>query len=103
MPHLHLTDLEALFLHELAGEALARQLLTGKNGVDGIDMSFDALDDLTEKLREIAIEDKGGTDKRCLNCSAVITSPNPRKTTCSDSCRQAWSRRMKRAVAKAAA
>ena len=96
MPNIHLTDSEVTYLYSLLDGVMSRHGF----GLD--DQRYESNDDeisaLFDKLEPYHFN---AGDKHCLNCSNVITSPNPRKTTCSDSCRQAWSRRMKRAKATA--
>lgn len=95
MPQVHLTDAEAQYLYELVDDVVALNIFGGDKRLGELD--FMAVSALATKLGDIAIEGKGGHDRRCLNCGALITSPNPRKVTCSDACRQAWSRKLRQA------
>ncbi len=91
MPHLYLSEAEAFWLYELIGEAIDRTpfdntgIEQSKEGKEEWEMQ----DNLYGRLAKIAMDEwEDHRDRKCKNCSAVLTSPNPRKTTCSDACRQ---------------
>ena len=96
MPHLYLSEAEALWLYQLIDDGIAKSMYRSYAGIElsETDQGTEEMgEDLIERLRPMAIEySPEHTDRKCKNCFAVLTSPNPRKTTCSDVCRQALSR-----------
>ena len=99
MPNIHLTDSEVTYLHSLLCCVQDRHLASVDEALL-FESTIDQILALSSKVEKLQFsEDR---DKNCRNCGAVITSPNPRKITCSDACRQAWSRTIKRAKTAAA-
>ena len=82
MAHVYLTESELEFLAEYI------PLLWS----DASDDQRKIIDALGTKFSETFQESR---ERHCIVCGAVLTSPNPRKQTCSDACRQNHSRRMR--------
>lgn len=100
MPNIHLTDAQVFYLNDLLDDVVAGHI--GGDTSRNFDLTSQGVDELSEKFW--AIVDRGDPpDKHCPVCRAVITSPNPRKITCSDACRQAHRRNMQKITAAAKA
>ena len=82
MAHVYLTEAELQFLADHIGELCAGQLLGEVQA--GIDLSS-----LSVKFSDAFLQSR---ERHCAHCGIVLTSPNPRKTTCGEACRQAHSR-----------
>ena len=83
MPHLYLTDAEAEWLLNFV-DLCAREEYTG---IEGSEENGRAI---YSRLREVWFD--ADPAPKCESCGVELSSPNPRKTTCSDACRQALTR-----------
>ena len=98
MPSIHLTTSEVTFLHSLLDDVVSRHCWGLDNQL--FESTLEDVQALSEKVERLHIDNPA--DRTCIVCGAVITSPNPRKVTCSDACRQAWSRMLRKEKAKVA-
>lgn len=98
MPNIHLTDSEVTYLYSVLTQIQSRWCVDDKTQLH--ECTEDEIVALTNKIEPYHFN---AGDKHCPVCLAVITSPNPRKITCSDACRQAHGRNMKKRIAAAIA
>ena len=98
MPNIHLTDSEVTYLYSVLTQIQSRWCVDDKTQLH--ECTEDEIVALTNKIEPYHFN---AGDKNCPVCLAVITSPNPRKITCSDACRQAHGRNMKKIIATAKA
>ncbi len=85
MAHVYLTEAELEFLAEHIDTLSFAGVLSERGGHPIADALSNKFKDAFQQSRE----------RRCVNCGIVLTSPNPRKTTCGDACRQAHSRKIR--------
>lgn len=98
MPNIHLTDPEVTYLYSVLTQIQSRWCVDDKTQLH--ECTEEEIVALTDKLEPYHFN---AGDKHCPVCGAVITSPNPRKITCSDACRQAHARDMRKRIAAAKA